>query len=284
MTRSTAIDSLGIGVFDGMHIAHQAISDLSSVLLTFYPHPDIVLGKSTELKYLTTPEEWSLFPVEHQTLRFDVEMAKLEPQVFLDEIILGLFSPKQIVVGYDFRFGSKKKGDVTFLKEWGGNHSINVVVVPQQKVEGEVVSSSKIRTCLLGGDVATAVKYLGHSYPIMGTVVHGEGRGRELGFPTANLKVPALKLVPARGVYGATVLYRDVSYAAMVYIGNKPTFGGGDNSVEVFIVDFDKDLYSQVLTVQLETRVRGESKFESREALVAQIYRDIDSFVSSRRT
>jgi riboflavin kinase/FMN adenylyltransferase len=271
------IHTLGIGVFDGMHRGHQAIASLCDALLTFYPHPDWVLGKNKTLKLLTTPAERRHYFPHSISARFTRKLASLSAEEFLHAIIETHLSPKRIVVGYDFAFGYKKQGSVAFLKEWASSRGIDVVEIPPITYQGKTVRSAWIREALQTGQFDTAIACLDHSYLMMGTVISGEGRGRTIGFPTANLKVSRHKLIPASGVYSGTVTLQNSSYPAMIYIGKKPTFGGTTQTLEVHLLDFSGHLYGKQLQVHFTQKIRGELKFESIEALTNQIRADIES-------
>ncbi len=271
----TPIHTLGLGVFDGLHRGHMAIASHCQALLTLSPHPALVLGKKTSLEVLSTlPELRHLFPqVIH--LPFTKEISQLEPTVFLEALIFHQLAPKKIIVGYDYRFGVGGKGDFAFLQNWATGHGIETVQIPPYAYQGQVVKSSDIRTYLLEGQFDKAIALLGHPYLIIGNVVHGEGRGKKLGFPTANLQLPKHKLVPKLGVYAGTVLIKKESLPAIIYIGKKPTFGEHAVVVEVHIPGFDQVLYGQDLAVFLTKKIRGEMVFSGPEALVQQIQLDL---------
>lgn len=267
--------TVGIGVFDGLHLGHQEIARRSDALLTFYPHPDTILGKS-DIRYLTVLEEMRALHPRLFVMDFDAHVAKMSGEEFLDFAVRNAIGPKRIVVGEDFHFGHKKSGNVDVLKEWAKKSDIEVEVVPLLQFEGEPVKSSKIRQMLEQGQVEKAARFLGRPYLMIGKVVHGDGRGRSLGFPTANMTVDALKLIPGTGVYSGYVLLGETPKAAMIYIGSKPTFSNsGEIVIEVFLPDFDGDLYGQTLPVWIAHHIRGDQRFDSKEELIAQIQADI---------
>ncbi len=269
------VEALGIGVFDGMHRGHQKIADLSTLLMTFYPHPDLVLNKKANVQWLSTAEELHALMSPLVTLRFTQEVAQYSAEDFLQKGILEKFAPKRLVVGYDFIFGHNKSGNVSMLKYWASERNIEVVVVPPVTHQGEVVRSSQIRRYFEAGEFNRAVDQLGHPYLIMGQVVHGEGRGHHLGFPTANLQLQAHKLLPAVGVYRAMVERDAQYYPAMAYIGRKPTFEGPHLlACEVHLIHQNRDLYHARLKLWLQEKIREEIKFESKEALIAQLQKD----------
>ncbi len=269
------VNSVGLGVFDGLHRGHRALSKHCDAILTFYPHPKSVLNKQAERNYLTTLDELqSLFP-HLITLKFTTELSQLSAREFLNTIILEQIKPKRIVVGYDYHFGYKREGDFAFLKTWATQHNIDAICIAPFEIGGSPVKSGRIRGLLLDGHFDDAIHLLGHPYVISGDVIKGEGRGKTLGFPTANLHVSALKLIPSKGVYGGRVSIQGHERLCIVYIGNKPTFGGQERGVEVHIPGFSDNLYDQHVSVSLTQFIRGEQHFDSSEALVSQIKKDI---------
>ena len=281
-----------VGTFDGVHRGHQAILHYLmerararngvSTVVSFDPHPrEVVHGESVPL--LTTIEERAEL-LEAQGLdRFVVipftkSFAQLRPQAYVEEILLGRVGLKEIVIGYDHRFGRNREGDRELLERMGEAHGFTVDVIPPQEVNHDVVSSSTIRR-LLGeeGDVERATDMLGHSYALRGTVERGEGRGHKLGYPTANIAVSDdRKLVPRIGVYATRVRIGDTepTYGGMMNIGRRPTFEGMNVTVEVHLLGFEGSLYGETLHVEFLRRLRDEQKFDSPDALVAQLSRD----------
>ncbi len=270
------IRALGLGMFDGMHLGHAQIQNHCSHLLTFDPHPALSLGKTPNLKRLTTLRELRYWMKTLLILPFDRTLAMLEPLEFLDRFIGGILKPKTLVVGYDFQFGKQKKGNVALIRQWASQHHIDVIEVPAYSLEGKIVKSSFIRKELESDHFDHAVKLMGHPYLMIGEVIAGQGMGRQLGFPTANLKLPQNKLVPQSGVYSGYVLHQFVQWPAMIYIGRKPTFETRHPvAVEVYIHGFEGDLYGQHLKVFIQEKIRGEEKFPNKDALIAQINRDL---------
>ncbi len=269
---------IGLGVFDGLHKGHLAIAGQVDCLVTFSPHPDVVLNKNPQLLRLSTLSELRcISPVPVHTLRFSKAMASMSPDDFLKQVIMPTFNPQKIVVGYDFKFGAKRQGNHQFLTEWGKANGVAIEVVPPA-CHGDIpIKSSDIRTYLLEGAFDTAVHLLGHPYLIEGKVIHGEKRGRQLGFPTANLVLPADKLIPANGVFSGEVKLGKKTIHSMIYIGNKPTFGGKKTVVEVFLYNFDGNLYGKTLKVFLKKKLRGEKQFSSKDELIAQLQHDLQS-------
>ncbi len=266
--------SLGLGVFDGMHQGHQEIAKACTALLTFYPHPDKVLKKNIGAKALSTLAELRHYFPHLLVLHFTKDIAKMSPKEFLDSIILTQ-KPKQIVVGYDFKFGSKKTGDIPFLKKWALKNNIKVIEIPPKCLKDKPIKSSAIRQLLLDNNFEEALQLLGHSYLIIGTVTRGEGRGKKIGFPTANLKVPRYKQIPESGVYFGNVEIKKKWLPAMIYIGKKGTFGTHPLGIEVHILNFEGNLYKKRLTIEIHYKIREDMKFLTTSHLIAQIQSDI---------
>ncbi|WP_022834788.1 bifunctional riboflavin kinase/FAD synthetase [Salisaeta longa] len=280
-----------VGTFDGVHRGHQAIieylidraatRDGVSTLLSFDPHPRSVVHDE-DVPLLSTIDERGDLLARYGLDRFvvvpfDEDFGTLSPTAYVEDVLVSRIGLQEITVGYDHRFGRKRAGDVELLRTLGARHGFAVDVIPAQIVDDTVVSSSKIRACLLDeGDVAQAATWLGRPYALTGTVRHGEGRGRTIGYPTANIAVAdARKLVPKRGVYATYVrLPGGTKQPGMMNIGRRPTFDGMDVTIEVHLLDFSGDLYGQTLTVEFLQRLRDEQKFDSVDALVAQLSTD----------
>lgn len=268
-----SINTLGMGVFDGIHRGHQVIADQCSHLMTFMPYPRAVLNPEVPaIPRLTVLSEMQqLFP-NTIALRFTPAIAALSATEFFEQLVVQQLAPKRIVVGEDFQFGSKRSGNGTRLKALGAAAGIDVVVMPLLMDAGEPVKSGRIRTAIRAGEFDHAVALLGHPYCLSGTVVQGDGRGRTLGFPTANLKIPDTKLGLFPGVYAGYLA--DTHAPVVVYSGSAPTFDTKTPRHEVHILDYDGDLYGQSLSVMITRQIRGEMQFESANALQAQIQRD----------
>jgi riboflavin kinase/FMN adenylyltransferase len=273
--------SLGLGVFDGVHLGHQALLSHCSHALTFYPHPAHVLKKNSALQLLTTHEEMKSLIPNLLVLEFTEAISQMSPDIFLETVILKQFSPQQLVIGYDYCFGRHRMGNASYLLEWGKAHGIKVLVIPPVTLGGEPVKSSRIRTELLNGNFNHAIELLGHSYPLSGTVIHGQHRGAPLGFPTANLDIEAFKLIPCNGVYGGHVTIDGTRYKAGIYIGNRPTFKDElpKHQVEVHIIGFSGNLYDQPFCVEVTSQIRPELNFESLDQLKQQIEEDLTKIV-----
>ncbi len=278
-----------VGYFDGVHRGHRHLiaqagasgrrQGLRVVLLTFYPHPNVVLH-GAEPFYLSTREE---------------KLALLA-QLDLDIIIIQHFTPglartraaqyvawlveragmREMWVGPDFALGYRREGDIPFLRRAGAERGFTVQVVDHLELEGGPISSSRIRQALRAGDVALAARCLGRPYCIQGPVVIGAQRGHTIGFPTANVAVPPERAVPANGVYAAWARLSDQRYPAVINIGTRPTFDNGPRTIEAHLLDFERDIYGQRLGLDFVARLRDERRFSSVDELVAQIQRDAD--------
>ena len=264
--------AVAIGSFDGVHLGHRRILDaaraagLRSTVVTFWPHPRTVLGNRVELlSTLDRRLELLAEAAVEETLvvEFTPALARLDARAFADSLLRRI-GTRVIAVGKNFRFGRDAAGDPPLLQELG----FDVRIVPV--VEG--VSSSRIRRCLRAGEPGSAARLLGRPAEIEGLVVLGDQRGGTLGYPTANLDVPADLLVPAYGIYAGAAL----GHRAAVSIGVNPHYGGTERRIEPYLLDFDGDLYGRRLVVELWQRLRDERAFASEEELVAQIARDVD--------
>jgi riboflavin kinase/FMN adenylyltransferase len=272
--------SVAVGTFDGVHLGHREVIAGSDSVLTFDPHPVSVVAPQHTPKLLTTPERKaeliaSLGVQEMIVIPFDAEFAKLSAEQFIDEVLVDALGAEQVSVGENFRFGNRAKGDPALLS---ADERFRTVVHPLLELDGEVVSSSHIRGLLQAGEVSEANRLLGSIFELSGEVAHGDERGRELGFPTANL-VPDERLAcPGHGVYACLALDSSgPSRAAAVSIGVRPTFDTGRGElIEAYLLDFEGDLYGRTLTLEFLERLRGERRFESAEALVEQMHADVE--------
>jgi riboflavin kinase / FMN adenylyltransferase len=282
---------LTIGVFDGVHRGHQEIlanltagahqKEAPAVVLTFWPHPAVVLGKRYDLKSLTTPEEradllgeWGVDVVITQT--FTPEIAKLSAWDFMRRVSrrLGLHS---LWIGYDFALGHNREGDLERLSEIGEDLGYSVRAIGPVKNGEDVISSSLIRKRISAGHVAHAAENLGRFYAVSGPVVHGDGRGRRINIPTANIDYPKDKVIPVNGVYACWAWIGEQKHPAAVNIGINPTFTPDKQipNVEAHILDFDRELYGQELKLEFVEYLREELRFNSVETLLEQIHADI---------
>ncbi len=279
------------GTFDGVHTGHQVIirrlneiaakENGESVLLTFYPHPRMVLfPDDIDLKLLTTQDEkialLEKYGIRHLIIQpFTKEFSRLTSLQFIREILVNKIKTKKLVIGYDHHFGRNREGSFAHLKESGPVYGFTVEEIPAQDVDHVAVSSTKIRHALQEGDLNTAKEFLGHDYTLTGKVIHGEKKGRELGFPTANISVESrYKLIPAIGIYAVKTEVEGAVYDGMLYIGYRPTLNGKYQSIEVNLFNFDKEIYGQHITVHFLHRIREDMKFDKLEDLKKQLASD----------
>lgn len=279
-----------VGTFDGVHRGHwHLLSEvcrtaerlgMPSVLVTFDPHPLQILRPDHAPPLLTTPREKIEVLAESGLnyvvfLRFDRRLSNYSPERFVTEILIGRFGMRHLVIGYDHGFGRGRSGDVKMLQALGGELGFGVDVVGPVSWGSDPVSSTRIRRALLEGDVKAAAEGLGRPYSIRGYVVRGDGRGRRLGFPTANLELtdPA-RLVPAPGIYAVRAQYRTRSLDGVLHVGPRPTFPGAAATIELHLFDFDEDLYGAELQVRFCARLRGIERFETEQALIEAMGQD----------
>ena len=250
------------------------------LVVTFDPHPVRTLAPHVDLKFLTSPQE-KLARFEEAGiqevvfLEFTPAFAALTPQQFASQILGDRLRLREIFVGEHFTFGKGRAGTVKDLVELGAQVGFQVHAVPPVKLDGEVVSSTRIRQLIQAGDMEKAARFLGRPYAIAGDVIHGNRRGRTLGWPTANLAAPAQRVLPPDGVYAARTQWRDQHMASVAYIGTRPTFGTGDRMIEAYFLDSDPDVYGERIAVQFIERLRGDVAFKSPEELSAQIEEDV---------
>jgi riboflavin kinase / FMN adenylyltransferase len=266
---------VAVGEFDGVHLGHREVIRGADTVLTFDPHPVAVIHPEAAPKLLTSTEVkahlvGSLGVEEMVVISFDRSFAQLAPQEFIDRVLIERLNAREVAVGENFRFGHRAAGDPDLLRS---QSAFETRIAPLVEVEGEIVSSSHIRGLVLAGEVEHAARFLGDPFQLRGTVVEGDRRGHDLGFPTANL-VPDERLVcPGHGVYACLADGR----CAAVNVGVRPTFESGRGVlIEAYIADFDEDLYGRELRLEFLTRLRGERRFPSVEALVEQMRRDVD--------
>ena len=282
---------LTIGSFDGVHLGHQKIihqitsgahaAGVPAVVLTFYPHPSVVLRGMQNSFYLTLPERktelLTEMGVDYVVIHpFDRQVASIEPHIFIETLHRHLgFS--QLLVGYDFALGKNRSGNVPRLKQLGNDFGYNLQVVDAFQIGGEVVSSSRIRKVLEKCQIDKVTELLGRHYSIHGTVIHGDGRGSQIGIPTANLDVNHEQAIPGAGVYACFVRWQGGKYPAVTNIGVRPTFETELVSprVETHIMDFSRVLYGQELELEFVAYLRSEKRFESIDALISQIHQDM---------
>jgi riboflavin kinase/FMN adenylyltransferase len=266
--------SVAVGTFDGVHLGHREVIAGADTVLTFDPHPVSVVAPQHTPKLLTTPERKaeliaSLGVQEMVVIPFDAAFAKRSAQEFVDDVLVGALGARSVAIGENFRFGHKAKGDPRLLQ---ADERFATSVHALLEVGGEIVSSSHIRGLVLAGDLGEANRLLGSAFEVCGEVVHGDERGRELGFPTANLVPQQEYVCPGHGVYACLANGRP----AAVSIGVRPTFETGRGElIEAYLLDFDDDLYGRQLCLEFLERLRGERRFDTAEALVEQMHRDV---------
>lgn len=279
-----------IGVFDGVHRGHaHLISQLSKqaclnkftpIVLTFKTHPSHILNPNFEPCYLTTLEERinllkQLHMVEVVPITFDKELSQLPASIFVKLLQTNL-GMQSLVVGPDFALGHKREGDVSNLKELGSQMGFTVSVVEPFKEANRIIGSTAIRKALGYGYLETAAHLLGRNFTLPGTVVHGSGRGKSLGFPTANLESPEGLMIPGDGIYAAWAYFKKSRYMAATSVGANPTFRDATRTVEPFLLDFDDNLYDEQLTLEFVRRLRDNVKFDGVEELQRQVAMDVE--------
>jgi riboflavin kinase/FMN adenylyltransferase len=279
-----------IGTFDGVHIGHQKIMEqlvagaqqknVNSVLLTFFPHPRMVLQKDNSLKLINTIAE-KIKILEKTGLDyliihpFDKEFSRLTAFDFVRTILVNHLNTSELVIGYDHRFGKNREGNFEQLQEYGHMYDFKVTEIPAQDINQISVSSTKIRNAISKAEIEKANEYLGYPFSLEGTVVSGEKLGNTIGYPTANIALlESYKLTPKTGAYLIRSLVNGNTVYGMMNIGNRPTVNGAQETIEVHFFDLDEDLYGQELTIELLTFLREEQKFNSLEALKKQLFLD----------
>jgi len=279
-----------IGTFDGVHAGHRKIierlvnaanaNNLDSVVLTFFPHPRMVLQKESGLQLINTIGERKKLleqtGIDHLVIHpFTHQFSRLTAIEFVRDILVNKLKAKKIIIGYDHRFGRNRTADINDLKQFGEDFGFEVEEITQQDVEQVAVSSTKIRNALLDGRVERANRYLQHPFTLNGTVVRGRGIGKDLGFPTANLEITEdYKLIPKNGVYVVRTQIDGESVTGMMNIGTNPTVGGKEKTIESYFFDLDKDLYGKQLEIELLVRIRDEKKFTSVDDLKIAMKQD----------
>jgi riboflavin kinase/FMN adenylyltransferase len=279
-----------IGTFDGVHLGHRKILEritnnakntgLKSTVLTFFPHPRMVLQKDVDIKLLNTLEEkkqiLESLGLDYLIIHpFTKQFSRLSAIDFVRDILVNNIKAKRIIIGYDHRFGRNRNANIKDLISFGNTFDFEVEEIPAQEIEDVSVSSTKIRKALLDGDVETANNYLSYAYMLTGIVKKGRGLGRDFGFPTANLHIPEeYKLIPKNGAYVVKSHLEGKDYFGMMNIGFNPTVDGSKKSIEVTFFEFDGNLYEKKIQVELLHRIRDEHKFNSIEELKEQLKKD----------
>jgi riboflavin kinase/FMN adenylyltransferase len=280
-----------LGTFDGVHLGHQkilsrirAIADEikgETVLITFWPHPRLVLyPENSNIRLLSSFEEKNIllqkFGVDHLIIiPFTKEFSQLSSEEFIQQILVDKIKTKVLVIGYDHRFGKNREGGFEHLMANKSRYGFELEEIPRKDIDQIGVSSTKIRKALEEGKVDIAREFLGRDYELKGIVIKGQQLGRSIGFPTANLKIfHDYKLIPGDGAYAVTVDHNGVMYEGMLNIGNRPTVNGMDQAIEVNLFDFSENLYDKSLTIYFKSFLRPEKKFGSLDELKGQLEKD----------
>lgn len=268
-----------IGTFDGVHIGHKKIierltssakeNNLESIILTFFPHPRMVLQKNANIKLINTMEERSQIlertGLNHIVIHpFSTEFSQLPAKEYVQQMLVKYLKAEKIIIGYDHRFGKDRTANINDLISYGDEFGFNVEEISQQDVEDVAVSSTKIRKALENGEIDKANKYLGYEFMLTGKIVKGKQLGRTLGYPTANMQImETYKLIPKNGVYVVKSCVDNQIYYGMTNIGNNPTVGGTKQTIETYFFDSEFNLYDKTIQIELLTRIRDEQKFNS---------------------
>jgi riboflavin kinase/FMN adenylyltransferase len=280
-----------IGTFDGVHIGHRVILDRvrkladeiggETVLITFDPHPRIALNPNSNLSLIYTLQErieaLSALGVDNLVVvKFTPEFASLSAESYIKDFLITYFHPAVIIIGYDHQYGKNRTGDFHLFERYKEEFNYQLVEIPAQELKESAVSSTRIRNAILEGDISTASLFLGRNYRFEGQVVHGDKRGRLLGFPTANIQVnEPHKIIPANGVYAVRIYWNGIEWQGMMNIGTRPTVDNSNQrKIEVHVFDFDQDIYEEMVQVECVAKIRDEQKFDSLDALQAQLEQD----------
>ena len=283
--KKTAI--LTIGTFDGVHIGHQKIisdlvakakkEDLCAVVLTFFPHPRMVLQKESQLKMIDTLKEkrqlLEILGVEILIIQpFTLEFSRMTAIEYTRDVLVNGLGISKLIIGYDHRFGRNREATVEDLKNFGLDYDFTVEEIPAQDIASITVSSTKVRNAITAGEIKKANQYLGRPFSLSGTIVKGDKIGRKIGFPTANLYIEEkYKLKPQNGVYLVQCHWDNQKYFVMMNVGKRPTISGKETQIETYFFDFDGDLYGKKLNINLLEKIRDEQKYDSLESLGNQL-------------
>jgi riboflavin kinase/FMN adenylyltransferase len=279
-----------IGTFDGVHLGHHKIVaqitknahalNCESLVLTFFPHPRMVLQEGTEMKQLNTLNEkialLDNLGIDNLVVHpFDKEFSRLTAEEFVKKVLVDVFKIKKIIIGHDHRFGRNRTATIDDLINFGETYGFVVEQISAKEINEVSISSTKIRNALLEGNIELATNYLGYDYSFTGTIIKGKQLGRTIGYPTANITIEEdYKLIPNNGVYIAKSVLNGKTVFGMMNIGNRPTVDGTKQTIEINFFDFKQDLYGQKITISLLHRMRSEQKFESLDALKNQLGKD----------
>lgn len=287
---STKPSVITIGTFDGVHIGHKKIinqltsisskNNLISILLSFFPHPKMVLQNDKELKLINTIQEkeglLNSLNLDYLIIKeFTKEFSRLSALEFVRDILVNKLNAKHIIIGYDHHFGRNRTANIEQLKEFGELYDFKVTEILAQDIDDIAISSTKIRKSLINGEITLANKFLGYNFFFSGNVVHGNNIGKTISFPTANIKIDApYKLVPKNGVYIVKTIIDNQITFGMMNIGYNPTFNGKQKSIEIHFINFNKNIYDKTLTIEMILRIRNEIKFNSVDDLKKQLEQD----------
>ena len=281
-----------IGTFDGVHIGHKKIierlnssakeNNLESIILTFFPHPRMVLQKDTNIKLINTMEERSQIlertGLNHLVIHpFSTEFSQLSAKEYVQQMLVKYLKAEKVIIGYDHRFGKGRTANIQDLIKYGEEFNFDVEEISQQDIKNVAVSSTKIRKALENGQIEKANTYLGYNFMLTGKIVKGKQLGRTLGYPTANMHVmETYKLIPKNGVYVVKSYIENKTYYGMTNIGTNPTVGGEKQTIETYFFDTEFNLYEKTIQIELLTRIRDEEKFNSVDALKKAMSDDED--------
>ena len=281
---------LTIGTFDGVHIGHNKIlkrliqdskkNNLSSLVMTFFPHPRMILNKSHEIKMIDTIDE-KINLLEKTGLDnliihpFDNNFSKIRAKEFVEEILVKKLKIKEIIIGYDHKFGKDREASVEDLKKFGKDYMFTVKEIPAQEIDSIAISSTKIRDAILNGEIEKCNKFLGRNFILTGKVVYGEGLGKKIDFPTANIAIKeTYKIIPKNGVYLVKTKINSNTYFGMMNIGIRPTVGGTNKSLEIHFFNFKDNIYGKNVSIEIIKKIRDEEKFSSIDQLKIQLKKD----------
>jgi len=284
---------LTIGTFDGVHIGHQKIisnlvasakqENLCGIVLTFFPHPRMVLQKDSKLKMIDTLEEkrkiLESLGVEVLIIQpFTIEFSRMTAIEYTRDILVNSLNISKLIIGYDHRFGRNREATVHDLKEFGANYEFEVEEIPAQDIESIAVSSTKVRNAIISGDMKKANQYLVRPFSVSGNIIKGDKIGRKIGYPTANLEIKEdYKLQPQNGVYLVQCHLNNKRYFGMMNVGKRPTVSGKKKRIETYFFNFEGDLYGEDLKIDLLEKIRDEQKFDSLDSLGNQLGIDENS-------
>ena len=279
-----------IGTFDGLHHGHQEIlkkvvnssieKKLSSVVLTFFPHPRTILNKYNNIRMIDTLDEkinqLDKIGIDSLIIQpFDKSFSLLTADQYIKDFLVEKLKLKHIIIGYDHRFGKGREASVVDLKSYSKEYNFTVEEIEAKEIETIKISSSKIRNSINEGDLETTKKYLGRNFKLTGKIIKGDGLGKKINYPTANIFVKEkYKIIPKDGVYFIRTLIKNKSYNGMMNIGHRPTIGSNDKSIEVHLFNFNQDIYNKEISIDIILKIRDEKKFSSIEALKQQLKKD----------